>query len=148
MQSTSATLCAPRTTASIAGPSPEAVEPKRLIAVVPAAGWWALYVDRIEGKYEWRTTRRRVAAWGHFVGGVDFAGDVDGWSVVALVAGDTEYLVPAHEVFGTGVHQQYPERLWHDGDSFCTCRHFWLDPRTCDDITWCEQCAGVIEQAQ
>lgn len=120
-------------------PTPEVVPPQRLVAIVSTSGWWALYMHKVKDKPEWRTTRIRVAAWAQFAGGVD------GWNVVALVVGDTDQLVPAHEALGPRGREDYPN-LWHDGDSYCECSRSWHHPSTTDDVSWCEECAGVIEE--
>lgn len=105
---------------------------ENIVNVVPAPGWWVLYSSDRSG--ERRTWRVKVAAWGTFTGGPDL------WNVVALVAGETDELIPARDRGASGV-----ETLWHDGESWCTCQRYWHNPRDVDDYKWCEKCAGEIE---
>ena len=100
--------------------------------IAPAEGWWVLYERDGDNLY-----RVKVALW--MTTYVDTADELYP-EPIAMVPGDNANLVPA------SIGGSKPYRLWHDGESYCTCSRYWRDPRTTDDVKWCTSCAGEIAQ--
>lgn len=101
-------------------------------SICEAHGWWAVYSMGGDGPTRYR--RDRVAVWATIYNAAeDYVG------VQPMFPGDTSELEPETD-YGADrfVH------LWHDGDSYCHCGSDPRDPRTTDDIYWCESCCGEI----
>jgi hypothetical protein len=111
-------------------------------ALLPAEGWYLLrtITRRDDGE---RVTYREPVAGFAVVTAREYLDDVEGEPrIEALVPGDC-----GPELFPVSVRDKTDagtQRLWHTGDSACSCEPYYHDPRNpnYDDLSWCVKCAG------
>lgn len=122
-------------------PQPGPDQPPEILQVIPSDGsWWRLQTRRHPASSG--TFRQRVLAWA-LVRQINR----DGSAYTLLepfLEGDGSAGELASVMFPDGIEDRLDNRLWHDGDSYCSCRTEPIPSDDTDDIWWCERCAGTI----
>lgn len=114
------------------------LQPSRILSVIPCDGtWWVVHWVERSGKQF--GIRRKVVAWGLIERSID--GQVTS-ALEPLVADWNGIALPAADIWPA--HAEYPNQLWHKGESICSCSLRPLSRREVDDIWWCERCVAEI----